>query len=280
MKYCIVCQGSEFTSYWGGLSICANCGHCQANLDVMSLDFQQIYSENYFKGEEYLDYLNDRDVFEKQFQDRLKEIRHWQPGGCLIEVGCAFGFFLAAAKPYFAARGFDIAEEPVRHAREQLGVNAEWGDFVSANIASNSVDVVTLWDTIEHLANPDRVLEHVSRVLRPGGFVFLTTGDISSLLARLQREHWRLIHPPTHLHYFTPLTIQRLLNRFGIDVVQVRHVGTRRSIRQIAYSLFALEKKSSRLYKWIERSPFATWSFVLNSFDIMLVVGRKQCQKK
>jgi 2-polyprenyl-3-methyl-5-hydroxy-6-metoxy-1,4-benzoquinol methylase len=247
-----------------------------ADVDATHLDFQAIYSDEYFAGEEYADYVRDRRVYEKQFRERLQLIGRFQPSGDLIEIGCAYGFFLAVARQSYRVQGFDIAAGPVAYAREQLGVDARCEDFADAAIADESADVVVMWDTIEHLPRPDRTVDKVGQVLRPGGFLFLTTGDIGSVLARVRRERWRLIHPPTHLHYFSRKTIAQLLGNAGLQVVETKYVGVRRSLRQMAYSLFALGKaRPSRLYRLIADSPLGDLSVVLNLYDIMLVVGRK-----
>ena len=63
--------------------------------------------------------------------------------------------------------------------------------------------------------------EKAYEVLKPGGRLFLTTGDIGSWVARIQGPRWRLIHPPTHLHYFSKATITRLLTGLGFSVQEV-----------------------------------------------------------
>src|SRR4029453_3695829 len=115
--------------------------------------------------------------------------------------------------------------------------------FLEVPLEPASVDVVVMWDTIEHLPRPDLTIAKVGQVLRPGGFLFLTTGDIGSRLARLRRERWGLFHPPTHLHYFSRVTIARLLETSGLQMVKTKYVGVRRSIRQVAYSLLVLGKR-------------------------------------
>jgi 2-polyprenyl-3-methyl-5-hydroxy-6-metoxy-1,4-benzoquinol methylase len=152
-----------------------------ADLDAPGLDFKTIYSDRYFSGDEYVDYLRDQIVFEKQFRDRLRKIEKFRSSGDLIEVGCAYGFFLAVAKEHFRVRGYDISEGPVNHARSQLGVDAHCEDIVNVPLAAESVDVVVMWDTVEHLPRPDLTVDKIGYILRPGGYLFLTTGDIGSL---------------------------------------------------------------------------------------------------
>jgi SAM-dependent methyltransferase len=247
------------------------------DVDARSLNLKVVYGDGFFSGDEYVDYLRDRWVFEKQFRERLQYMKKYQSGGDLVEIGCAYGFFLAIAQESYRVRGFDIAERPVAYARECLGVDARCEDFLDASLEPESVDTVVMWDTIEHLPRPDLIIDEIVRVLRPNGFLFLTTGDIGSVLARARRERWRLIRPPSHLHYFSRKTIARLLENGGLRPVEVEYVGVRRSLRQIVYSLLVLRKqRPSRLYyRLIADSPVGDLSFVLNTYDIMLVVAQK-----
>lgn len=275
---CIVCQDktARFEPFWPGLQRCSNCGHCTARICVSDLNAKAVYGTGYFHGDEYADYLRDRPTFEKQFRSRLLQVKRYRTGGDLVEIGSAYGFFLAIAQESFRVRGFDTAEEPVAYARECLGVDVRCQDALDVSLEPESADVVVMWDTIEHLPRPDLVMDKLVQVLRPDGYLFLTTGDIGSLLARFRRERWRLIHPPTHLHYFSRETIATLLEGRGLQPVEMRYVGTRRSLRQIAHSLLALGKeRPSRLYRLLSASRFADLSFVLNTHDILLVVGQK-----
>jgi 2-polyprenyl-3-methyl-5-hydroxy-6-metoxy-1,4-benzoquinol methylase len=278
VEICIVCRDGRkgFRDRWPGLKQCGNCGHCVADLDISHLNLKEVYKDSYFCGDEYADYLRDRSTFERHFRDRLRDMRRFQPGPELLEIGCAYGLFLGVAQQDYRVRGFDIAEGPVDYARQHLGVDARCEDFLEAPLEPSSVDVVAMWDTIEHLPRPDLTVGKIGQVLRPGGLLFLTTGDIDSFLARVKRDKWRLFHPPTHLHYFSRRTMVRLLESAGLQVVKTKYVGVRRSIHQVAYSLLALGKpRPSRLYHLVADSAIGDFSFVLNTYDIMLVVGQK-----
>jgi SAM-dependent methyltransferase len=278
MDVCVVCHAEieKFLPLWPGLKQCSNCGHIMADIDAKCLDISGIYDNNYFSGHEYCDYLGDQRVFKKQFKSRLKDVIKYQPNGDLIELGCAYGFFLDVARSSYNVHGFDIAEEPTRYAREILRLDARCEDFIDAKIEPESADIITMWDVIEHLPRPDLILSKAEKILKPGGFIFITTGDIGSILAKIRKQKWRLIHPPTHLHYFNQDTIIYLLGRSMLNTIEIKHVGSRRSLRQIAYSLLALGKeKPSRLYNIVANSTIGDLSFVLNTYDIMMITGQK-----
>lgn len=251
-----------------------------ANLDFLEFDPLAVYSHDYFFGGDYINYLADRSAFDLHFRDRLQEITRYRSSGDLLEIGCAYGFFLATARECFHVRGFDIAQEPVTFARSQLGLDARCGDFTDTPYPAASADMIVMWDTIEHLAFPERMVAKVAAVLRDDGYLFLTTGDIDSALARLQREHWRMIHPPSHLQYFTRRSISQLLARNGLKTVRIQSVGVRRSLAQVLFGLLALGQNASpSLLRKLAASRVGHWSFVLNTYDIMLVVASKCSQR-
>ncbi len=278
MDTCVVCQSprSDARPHWEILLRCQTCGHVYADVEPDTLDLAALYDEDYFHGDEYADYLKDRRSTERNFQSRLRDVRRWQPSGDLVEIGCAYGFFLRLAAESFRVVGYDVSEDATRHAREILHLDARAEDFVQADVPPGSADVVVMWDVVEHLPRPDLMLERVFDVLRPGGFVLLTTGDVGSALAQRQKRRWRLVHPPTHVHYFSKATLHRLFSRLGLRPRAVKYVSVRRTVRQTLYSLMELGKeRPSALYGLVDRSPLGGLSFSLNTYDIMLAVAQK-----
>lgn len=132
-----------------------------------------------------------------------------------------------------------------------------------------------MWDVIEHLERPDLFIAHIARLSRPGSLLYITTGDIGSPVARVRGRKWRMIHPPTHVHYFSRPTLERLLVNHGFRVVDVRTVGVARSFRQILYSILVLRMGRIKAYNALARLLPPTWGFTLNVFDIIQAVAEK-----
>jgi 2-polyprenyl-3-methyl-5-hydroxy-6-metoxy-1,4-benzoquinol methylase len=274
---CLVCEGRLDASPLGGLRRCADCGFVTTATDLDATDFAALYGRDYFHGSEYLDYVEERESLRLNFANRmstLKEITGGLRGKSLFEIGCAYGFFLELAREHgVEASGVDTAAEAVRYAQDTLGVRAECGDYLA--LQTDPVDLIAMWDTVEHLPRPDLFIEKAAADLRPGGLIAITTGDIGSLNARMRGRYWRMIHPPTHLHYFSVVTLSRLLVRHGLDVVHVTHPGVSRRLHSILYLVLAHRLQARGLCRVATRM-LPNLPVTLNLFDIMFVVARKR----
>jgi len=279
MRACLVCQGHLGPSPLAGLVQCRTCGFITANLDLSAAALRDLYTSKYFSGEEYRDYVAERALFDKHFRLRLKTLLKFveDPGEKrLLEIGSAYGFFLAAAREHFASvEGVDISADAVAYAVETLGLRATAVDFVEYPLAQN-VDVVCMWDTIEHLQHPHLYVERASAHMNQGGVIAMTTGDIASRMARWRGAKWRQIHPPTHLHYFSKATLTRLLDRCGFTVTYAGSDGAYRSLDTIAYIILNIKRQQPKIYAALKRTGLLRFDFYLNMYDIMFVIARKR----
>ena len=187
------------------------CPRCELCFYEGEADPATIYKRNYFVDGEYANYEADKPVLQMNFRRRIARLRRLLPGtagavpgagaeqgqnGRLLEIGSAYGFFLEIAAEHWQVRGLDVAADAVEHAHTAMGLDVTCCDFLDLPDEAEAYDIVCLWDTIEHLTHPVRVIEKAARWLKPGGLLALTTGDIGSPMARLRGQRWRLIHPP------------------------------------------------------------------------------------
>jgi len=275
-RLCLLCGNNEIVPYFKGLLKCTSCNFVTTDLDIDASDIQKIYSKKYFFGDEYVDYMKDKEILQVNFRRKLESILGYKNNGLLVEIGCAYGFFLELAKQYFEVKGYEICQDAVDYAKG-LSLDVESGDFLKANIPENSVDVITMWDVIEHLLEPQRYVGKAKDLLKHDGLLCITTGDISSLNARLRGKKWRMVHPPTHLHYFSRNNLKLLLENNGFKVVHEEYISIMRSLRQIAYSMLMLgQKKHTKLFNMLERLKLSHLKFSLNLRDIIFVIAKKQ----
>jgi SAM-dependent methyltransferase len=197
-------------------------------------------------------------------------------GGRLLEIGCACGFLLVAARERgFAVQGIELSTWASAHAREAYGLDVKTTSLEAANLPAATYDAVVLADVIEHLTDPRRTLQAIHRVLRPGGRLLLLTPDIGSAVARLcSTRWWGLLDD--HYVYFSRTTLRRFLESEGFAIERLSALG--RGF-PLAHWAFKLEPYSRRLHGAVAGAMRALRiedrSVSINLGDQMACVARK-----
>ena len=249
---------------------CKECGIGRA--ETAGFDPSSYYNEAYFSGgysDGYADYLGAEPVLRREFARVVAFLRQHCVGRRLLEIGCAYGFFLHEARRYFDVFGIELAEHAATLCcRSGLTVVHGRADEESLHRLGR-MDAIVLLDVIEHLPYPRQTLDLCARQLNPGGIILLTTGDFGSILARLAGANWRLMTPPQHLWFFTRESIKRLSEGVGLELVCYDHPW---KLVPLSLVLFQL---SRLLGKRPTRRPQASgFGIPVNLFDAMRVVLR------
>jgi SAM-dependent methyltransferase len=271
---CPACGGRDHALRFrvGGCDIlqCRACG--TGRTDVAGFDPAGYYTDDYFSGghaDGYADYLGAETVLRREFARTVDLLRCYRSGGRLLELGCAYGFFLMEAARHFDVTGVELAAAAAAHARRR-GLNVLQGYADEDNFQrAGHADVIVMLDVIEHLPNPRETLALCQRFLNPGGIVAITTGDFGSLAARLAGARWRLMTPPQHLSFFTVPGLRALASDVGLSMMRVDHPW-----KIVPASLIAFQIR--RMLGL--RPAAATTSGVgvpVNLFDAMRVILRK-----
>ena len=153
--------------------------------------------------------------------------------GRWLDAGCAKGFLLRIAHQHgWQPFGFDASPFAVVEARK-VCPNAQI--FVSdaqspLPFPNNFFEVITACELVEHLPEPNRFFREAYRLLKRDGLLFITTPNASSVFSsKLARNFCRVMnvntpfHDETHVSYFTPASIKRVLKRCGFACVEVGH---------------------------------------------------------
>jgi SAM-dependent methyltransferase len=244
--------------------------------DPSQEELGEVYGKAYFGGGEYLNYLEEKKVLQKNFKKWIHMMRRFAPHGKLFEIGSAYGFFLELARDYWEVKGVDISHHACEYGKSE-GFNVECGDFLDLPVEPGKYNIFCLWDTIEHLKMPHLYIKKISEVIAPGGILCLTTGDKDAIVPRIQKGRWRMIHPPTHLYYFSKKTLTSLLTKYQFVPVYTSYVGFYRSIKRVLFNLAHFKGGAwKRIYELYSRLEFKDFSCYLNAYDILFVIARKE----
>jgi SAM-dependent methyltransferase len=140
-------------------------------------------------------------------------------GALILDVGCATGSLLAAArdqglKPY----GIDRNPHAIERARQRVPTAAlHVGVLDDDAFAGVAFDAIVMTDFLEHVRDPFHELGVARRRLAPGGVLAITTPRVDSLSRRVLRARWPQ-YREEHLTYFSRAGLHHLLARAGFSV--------------------------------------------------------------
>ena len=149
-------------------------------------------------------------------------------GGTLVDVGCGAGQLWRFLRRQFARY---IGVDVVRY--ENFPAEAEFTqvdlDTDRVSLPDDSADVVAAIETIEHLENPRAFMRELVRMVRPGGWVVVTTPNQLSLLSLLtlftkQRFNaFQDAHYPAHLTALLEVDLRRIADECGLRDVAIMY---------------------------------------------------------
>ena len=274
---CALCPGAEHITLFevdgAEIARCLGCGLVRQTTRPISL--APAYGADYYASDRakggYANYFLDSAINRLTFRERLRAIEaRAGERGRLLDVGCALGdLVLEATATGWDAEGVEISAYAAARARGR-GVVVHTGTLEQLRLPAGAYHVVTLYDAIEHLADPVRTLREVHRLLVPGGIVHVVTPNVAGLQARAFGRRWYHYKPGEHLYYFSPATLRRAIEAGGLT-----WDGWRRNAAYLtlAYVLSRLRYYAPRLF---EPLAYASRGTRLGEHPFLLHVGEME----
>lgn len=188
---CVICA-KEMRHKMNDLFICDQCGLVSSDI----MPDPSIYDRSYtIKYERY-------EATEKGYlinKYRVDTVSRFTTDGPVLDFGCGVGSFvdLWNMKRGYSAVGFDLNP---------------YGGFTDITVLFQKNKIVTMWDSVEHLPNPVKVIKG----LKPN-FIFICTPSTDDYTKEFTT--WRHYMPNEHCHYFNAKSLTALLNVCGYDQI-------------------------------------------------------------
>lgn len=289
ITHCQICGSDERTLKFAEppfeVVTCDACGLVYVTPRLTGQDLLDIYDEGYWKSQDpkvrgYADYASESKLYLKTFQKRMGLVQRWVgPNARVLDVGCAAGYFLRVMHELgHDVHGVELSEAIAKEAALALGADrvhiGTLDDAVTAmNYAPQSFDLVTLWDVIEHVPDPQSVLRRIRELIKPGARLLLETQNVGSRWARVLGRRWHHYKHHEHLFHFTPDTIRRLLGDCGFRTLDISasYAGKYVSFAFLAERAGKLGRIPGLLCKPL--GLLSSWNLYVNPRDEIIVIA-------
>jgi 2-polyprenyl-3-methyl-5-hydroxy-6-metoxy-1,4-benzoquinol methylase len=202
---------------------CEHCGY--AFVGNPWLDYREIYSEAYYRGEgadptvDYLTELNYPTETIRQYEwrgiaDVIRSLTHISKATRWLDFGCGNGGLVRFVRSTVGCEIWGYEHGWIKDVAEATGIPY----LTDAELTSRngSFDIVTAVEVLEHLEDPLVQLKQIRSLLRPGGIFFYTTGNAAPHHAKFLE--WSYARPEVHISFFEPGTLEHALREAGFAV--------------------------------------------------------------
>ena len=255
---CPICHNSNLNNYFN-LKLndlialkCRNCHHVFIqNSPITSFNVSDYYTIEDFKGDRktqstrwYTNYYRDcvadyesfllSSLILKQFQEKLNYLNSQSPlKGRLLDVGCATGVFLdMAKKKEWEVEGVEISPDLASYAKENFSLKVHIIDLTQHKLSSKPFHVVTLFDVIEHIPDPNLMIDACKELLFDNGLLLIRTPTEEALLRDIAKAiYWgsltkfelpmQWFYSFEHIHSFSLETLNILLKKHNFSIIKV-----------------------------------------------------------
>lgn len=170
------------------------------------------------------------------------------PGSRILDFGCSYGAFVHfALQKGFDAYGIDFNDEHIRAGREVLGL----GDrLISGDVRvlpnEKKYDLITLFEVIEHIENPQELIHKMHGLLEKGGYLTISCPN---------EARWKptgrifVDYPPHHLTRWRPDTLRWFLEQAGFEHIKTEIDSSFSHFILVLYVNWSAKRKVGRVDK-------------------------------
>ncbi len=251
---CIICRNSNnkivFKEHKIDILKCQNCGHVFSSYQP-DQDYDGYFGNQINKKEQF--YWNE--AHRKLYSDFCNKFIV-NKSGRLLDIGCGLGYFVKKISSFknWETFGYEVSKAAVEFATTKLKLdNIFCGKVEESNFPKNYFDIVTLWDVIEHIPDPNPLLSYTHSILKDNGIIFIHTPNVQIQLPKAKikkiingmnpRVHY--LEAKDHINIYSMNSIEKLLYHNGFNDINFIHMhpiqsvsGSRNSFLKFAKNVF------------------------------------------
>ena len=153
---------------------------------------------------------------------KYRDAIRFVPDGKAIDIGCGNGKFMCTMNLLgWKFEGVEFNPVAVKACRS-VGLKVFHGDLHAAAFESNSLDLITARQVIEHIPDPDSFMREIDRILKKGGRLVIETPNSKALGRQWIGTYWFANEVPRHLVLYCSTNLHMLARRHGLRLVDAK----------------------------------------------------------
>jgi SAM-dependent methyltransferase len=166
-------------------------------------------------------------------------------GRRVVDLACGEGYGSAVlGRTAASVVGVDANPEAFAHAGAKYTSDTVTFERAMVEMWSGDVDCVVFLQTIEHVPDPDAVLEHVRELIGPAGVAYVSTPNVLTLAPKGEERSGN----PWHVREYRPYEYRELCERhFGSVELLGLHHARRLRVHQLAIERLGWDAIHARL---------------------------------
>jgi len=255
------------------LYTCSNCG--LKYLPDLKKDRKNVYGKNYSvwgadeKNEELL-VESSKKIHFRYLLSKLRKFTAFR-NRTLLDIGTGKGYLMEVAKDmgFKEVYGLELSKFASGIAKKKFPgkiFNSEIGKLKT----DKRFDVIVMTDLIEHLPRVKQDFDNISRHLKDGGYIIMTTPNSDSITRRLSPKKW-FQYKFEHVIYFNKRSMKFLLKDFDI-----LRLGNSAKLLKAGYYKLYLKKYSAPFLSLVIPKFSEGWAIKNPLCGELLVIARKR----
>ncbi len=192
----------------------------------------------------------------------------------ILDVGSGRGFMLYYLKKYYKYQrtvGTQIAKNAFEFSRNKLGLEIYNLDLAELNFNNFGFDIITIWQVLEHVKQPERYIEKAADLLNSHGVLIIEVPNFNSWSRALTNKYWLGLDLDYHLTFFTPESLTVLLKKYNFKIKTIHTFSLEYSTFLSTQSLVSLLTKSEHLFFRYLQTMKSYPQFTLHIFLFILL---------
>ena len=185
----------------------------------------------YYKSPDYISHTNTNKGFVNNTYQKVRNYTLQQKAkliiqqtgtqnGSILDVGCGTGAFLDVMRSKgWRIEGIEPDDDARNLAKELYQLEVKEPSAIK-ELPASSADAITLWHVLEHVHELHPYVERLKKILKPSGKLFIAVPNYQSADAGYYRPFWAAYDVPRHLYHFSPKSMQVLMEKHGLKIVE------------------------------------------------------------